>query len=189
MLHEAKLHTNREIMVREQEMLLEDLAAFMLALNAAGSQATGAGSIGSRPDSPDWLATLPAWQTQQQQQPQAGVGMVGMQQPGEQQQLLQQEEVTQQLLQQQQGGAGGVLCSGSSNPHSGQVMGLAQVIRGWTVQTMLDQAFPVRQHWRWWAGLVVWRPSCWCMRATVAVLQGKYLAYKHALVMADREAS
>lgn len=155
MLHEAKLHTNREIMVREQEMLLEDLAAFMLALNAAGNQATGASSTGSRPDSPDWLATLPAWQTQQQQQ-QAGVGMVGMQHSGEQQQLLQQEELTQQLLQQQQqGGAGGVLGGSGSNPHSGQVMGLAQVIRGWTVQTMLDQAFPVRQHWRWWAGLVV----------------------------------
>jgi hypothetical protein len=139
MIHEAKLHTNREIMVREQEMLLEDLAAFVLDMNTA-SQAT---SISS-PNSPEWLqGTLPPHTHLQQQQQQGLQGQEPMylqQQQADGQQMQQQEVL--QLLQQQQ--AGGVNEPGGLS-HSGRVASLMQVIRGWTVQHMLDQVFPVRR--------------------------------------------
>lgn len=144
MIHEAKLHTNREIMVREQEMLLEDLAAFMLAMNAAAQAPTI-----SSPNSPEWLqgTAAPQATVQQQQQQQQGmlgsnIGLLQQQVDGQQ---MQQQEVLQQLQQQQQQAAAGAGVPGGpiGRPHSGQVASLTQVIRGWTVQTMLDQVFPV----------------------------------------------
>jgi hypothetical protein len=140
MIHEAKLHTNREIMVREQEMLLEDLAAFVLAMNTA-SQATNISS----PNSPDWLhGTLPphTHMQQQQQQGMQGQQLMYLHQQQVDGQQMQQQEVLQLLQQQQQQQAGGVGGLGGRS-HSGQVAGLMQVIRGWTVQNMLDQVFPV----------------------------------------------
>jgi hypothetical protein len=147
LIHEAKLHTNREIMVREQEMLLEDLAAFLLTMSAAAQ----APHTGSSPNSPEHLqgTLLPLAHLQQQQQQQA-TGMLGLQHQqqmhGADGQQRQQQDMLQQLLMQQQqqqqqltGAAPGV----HSSPHSGQVAGLMQVIRGWTVQVMLEQVFPV----------------------------------------------
>lgn len=141
LIHEAKLHTNREIMVREQEMLLEDLAAFILTMSTAAQ----APHTGSSPNSPEHLqgTLLPLANLQQQQQ--QAPGMLGLQHQqlhGTDGQQMQQHDVLQQLLMQQQqlmGATAGV----DRRPHSGQVSGLMQVIRGWTVQVMLEQVFPV----------------------------------------------
>jgi hypothetical protein len=70
---------------------------------------------------------------------------------------LQQQDVLhilQQQQQQQQQHMGGLgvtpgptsgpsSSSGSNKPNSGEVLGLTQVIRSWTVQTMVDRVFPV----------------------------------------------
>jgi hypothetical protein len=113
--HEAKLHTNKEIMVREQEMLLEDIAAFILLLQSAGSR-------DSSPASSPQLQ--PAALAQQQQQQQL---MQQQQQPGT------------------HGVQGVSDSSGSSNEstHSAKINGLVQVMRGWTVSMMTEEVFPV----------------------------------------------
>lgn len=152
MIHEAKLHTNREIMVREQEMLLEDLAAFIIQLSAATHGP--AGSPGSSTNSPEWLQMISSTAGIPQQQQQQGLQLAGlaMQHHQRQQSMDAQQDMLQLLHQQQQqqqpggvageGGSGG---GGGNARVSAQVSSLTQVIRGWTVQNMVDQVFPVRQ--------------------------------------------
>jgi len=145
LIHEAKIQTNREIMVREQEILLEDLAAFMLQLSAAATanNTPGSSTSSSSSSSPEWMAAALNPNPLQHQQGLQQQGFGG--QPAGQ---LGQQDVLHLLQQQQQqqaaGGVGGSSGSGVGWS-SGRVSSLTQVIRGWTVQTMVDGVFPVSE--------------------------------------------
>lgn len=122
--------------MREQEMLLDELAEFVLMLDAAavatGSSVNGAGSLQGMLLGPD---------TQQQQQ----------------QQLNNQAELQPNLeqLQQQRQLDGVASCS--------PVAALTQALRSWTVAAMTDTIFPVRASCQIWPdGPPVHVPAACC---------------------------
>jgi transcription initiation factor TFIID subunit TAF12 len=107
-------------MVREQEMLLEELAQFVLMLDAAAAAAAPAG-INAMHGAPASLHALLLGTTSSQLQ---------QQQQQQQQQLLQQQGDASQQQQQAK---------------SGDVVVLGQALRTWTVATVTDTIFPVSE--------------------------------------------
>jgi hemolysin activation/secretion protein len=109
-------------MVREQEMLLEELAEFLTLLDNSGSSGLLASLL-------THAAPQPHMQHQQQQQQ-------------EQQQLQQQQQPpalnNYELQQQQQPQPSSVLAANSSSTSL-----LAQAMQRWTIRTVTDVIYPV----------------------------------------------
>jgi hypothetical protein len=129
----------QEIMVREQEMLLEELAQFVLMLDAAAAAAAPAG-INAMHGAPASLHALLLGTTSSQLQQQ------------QQQQQLQQQQQQGDTQQQQQQGRG---------TDAGAVAVLGEALRTWTVATVTDTIFPVSCG-RLWPKVVLF---CCCMSA------------------------
>jgi hypothetical protein len=108
----------QEIMVREQELLLEELAQFVLMLDAAAAAAVPAG-IAAMHGAPASLHALLLGTTSSQLQ--------------QQQQQQQQQPQKGDSQQQQQG----------SSSDAGALAVLGEALRTWTVATVTDTIFPV----------------------------------------------
>ncbi|KAF8070905.1 COG8 [Scenedesmus sp. PABB004] len=122
--HEARLHTNREIMVREQEMLLGELAEFVLLLDEAATVAAAA-APGTSAGAPGGLLALLLGAAGQQQQPQQEQPQQPQPQPQQQQEQPPQQQQQRQWCEQ-----------------LARLPELTSALRGWTVATMTDTIFP-----------------------------------------------